>query len=332
MNRFRQVGQPGATAQDHLAGAVGMQLQAGQLPSADVGLQAQHGRRCGPGRARWNPQRRELVVPGRLHRPDCASLPAGRSRLRARVTRSGLPRPPIDGRMDGDRDRSTWEDDVTDPGTAGDVPEADRAEQEALVDPPEISIAGDAQARRPTSPRPTRSTSSSSPGRTAPGDRSTRSATGRPTTPTSSSRRPTCPWRTTTWSDTPRVVQARRCPRDGQRGRQPRQSTSPRPFPDPTPVWLGCPNSIERGRHDALPVRSSTTPEPGAAVEVRPSHAERARTVATRATATVSAADVRCSRLPAHAVTDAGQFLLVVPSDGDLATAVRAAPGRPLRW
>ena len=39
--------------------------------------------------------------------------------------------------------RSTREDDVTDPGT---VPEADRAEQEALVDPPEVSIAGDAQA------------------------------------------------------------------------------------------------------------------------------------------------------------------------------------------
>jgi hypothetical protein len=72
------------------------------------------------------------------------------------------------------------------------------------------------------------------------------------------------------------------------------------------------------------------SPEPGAAVEVRPSPAERARTVATRASATVSAADVRCSRLPAHAVTDAGQFLLVVPSDGDLATAVRAAPGQDL--
>jgi len=35
---------------------------------------------------------------------------------------------------------------VTEPGTAGDVPEADRAEQETLVDPPEVSIAGDAQA------------------------------------------------------------------------------------------------------------------------------------------------------------------------------------------
>jgi hypothetical protein len=27
--------------------------------------------------------------------------------------------------MDGDRDRSTWEDDVTEPGTAGDVPVED---------------------------------------------------------------------------------------------------------------------------------------------------------------------------------------------------------------
>ena len=40
-------------------------------------------------------------------------------------------------------DRTTEEDDVTEPGTATD---ADRAEQEALVDPPEISFAGDAEA------------------------------------------------------------------------------------------------------------------------------------------------------------------------------------------
>lgn len=71
-------------------------------------------------------------------------------------------------------------------------------------------------------------------------------------------------------------------------------------------------------------------PEPGRAADVRPSPAERARTVTTRPTATVSAAAVRCSRLPAHAVTDAGQFLLVVPSDGDLAAAVRHAPGQDL--
>ena len=44
--------------------------------------------------------------------------------------------------QDGGRpDRSTREDDVT-------APEADRAEQDALVDPPEITNAGDAEAPR----------------------------------------------------------------------------------------------------------------------------------------------------------------------------------------
>jgi hypothetical protein len=33
---------------------------------------------------------------------------------------------------------------VTEPGVPSDVPDADRAEQEALVDPPEVAIAGDA--------------------------------------------------------------------------------------------------------------------------------------------------------------------------------------------
>jgi hypothetical protein len=33
---------------------------------------------------------------------------------------------------------------VTDPGTPTDVPDADRAEQEALVDPPAVASAGDA--------------------------------------------------------------------------------------------------------------------------------------------------------------------------------------------
>jgi hypothetical protein len=41
------------------------------------------------------------------------------------------------------RDRTTEEDDVTEPGSATD---ADRLEQEALIDPPEISTAGDARA------------------------------------------------------------------------------------------------------------------------------------------------------------------------------------------
>ncbi len=45
--------------------------------------------------------------------------------------------------MDGDQTASPTEDDVTDPGTAND---ADRAEQEALVDPPAVSVAGEAAA------------------------------------------------------------------------------------------------------------------------------------------------------------------------------------------
>jgi hypothetical protein len=34
---------------------------------------------------------------------------------------------------------------VTEPGTRSDVPDADRAEQEALVEPPAVGTAGDAQ-------------------------------------------------------------------------------------------------------------------------------------------------------------------------------------------
>lgn len=34
---------------------------------------------------------------------------------------------------------------MTEPGTSTDVPDADRAEQEALVDPPEVVTAGDAE-------------------------------------------------------------------------------------------------------------------------------------------------------------------------------------------
>jgi hypothetical protein len=45
--------------------------------------------------------------------------------------------------MGGDLTAPTTEDDVTDPGTAND---ADRAEQEALVDPPAVAVAGDAAA------------------------------------------------------------------------------------------------------------------------------------------------------------------------------------------
>ena len=35
---------------------------------------------------------------------------------------------------------------MTEPGTSTDVPEADRAEQEALLDPPGVAVAGEASA------------------------------------------------------------------------------------------------------------------------------------------------------------------------------------------
>jgi hypothetical protein len=43
--------------------------------------------------------------------------------------------------MDRDRERTTREDDVTEPDI--EVPDADRAEQEALVDPPAVVSAAD---------------------------------------------------------------------------------------------------------------------------------------------------------------------------------------------
>jgi hypothetical protein len=46
--------------------------------------------------------------------------------------------------MAGSRPSNSEEDDVTEPGTPSDVPDADRAEQEALVDPPEVNSAGEA--------------------------------------------------------------------------------------------------------------------------------------------------------------------------------------------
>ena len=63
---------------------------------------------------------------------------------------------------------------------------------------------------------------------------------------------------------------------------------------------------------------------------LRPGAAERARTVATRAAATVCARGVEGSRLLAHTVTAAGQVLLVVRREGELAAAVRAAPDQDL--
>jgi hypothetical protein len=48
--------------------------------------------------------------------------------------------------MDGDPGTTDEGDDVTEPDTSPDVPEADRAEQEALVDPPAVTSAADAQS------------------------------------------------------------------------------------------------------------------------------------------------------------------------------------------
>lgn len=66
---------------------------------------------------------------------------------------------------------------------------------------------------------------------------------------------------------------------------------------------------------------TSTTPP-----AVRPTAAERARSVACRPSAAVCAAGVSGSRVLAHATTRAGQVFLVVAEDGELAAAVRTAP------
>ena len=66
--------------------------------------------------------------------------------------------------------------------------------------------------------------------------------------------------------------------------------------------------------------RSTSRP---AADAVRPTVAERARTVAARAAAAVCAAGIDGSRVLGHATTADGQVLVVVPTDGDVCTAVR---------
>jgi hypothetical protein len=58
----------------------------------------------------------------------------------------------MDGRMDGDHRPDDEEDDVTEPGIPSDVPDADRAEQEALLDPPAVTTAGDATPPAETVP------------------------------------------------------------------------------------------------------------------------------------------------------------------------------------
>jgi hypothetical protein len=62
-----------------------------------------------------------------------------------------------------------------------------------------------------------------------------------------------------------------------------------------------------------------------AADALRPTIAERARTVATRPAAAVCAAGIDGCRVLGHAVTAEGDVLLVVPTDGEVATAVRHA-------
>ena len=70
------------------------------------------------------------------------------------------------------------------------------------------------------------------------------------------------------------------------------------------------------------PVRPASGPSPEA---LRPSVAERARTAAARSGAAVCAAGIDGSRGLAHATTAAGEVLLVVAGDGDVATAVRGS-------
>ncbi|MGY5883188.1 DUF2470 domain-containing protein [Modestobacter lacusdianchii] len=71
----------------------------------------------------------------------------------------------------------------------------------------------------------------------------------------------------------------------------------------------------------------STRPAPGqpgrSPQRQGPTPAERARTVAGRSGAAVCAAGIDGSRVLAHATTADGQVLVVVPTDGDVATAVR---------
>jgi hypothetical protein len=57
----------------------------------------------------------------------------------------------------------------------------------------------------------------------------------------------------------------------------------------------------------------------------RPTVAERARTVAGRPAAAVCAAGIDGSRVLAHATTAEGQVLVVVPTDGEVCTAVRSS-------
>jgi hypothetical protein len=70
--------------------------------------------------------------------------------------------------------------------------------------------------------------------------------------------------------------------------------------------------------------RSTRPTVPGPVPDaLRPTVAERARTVAARPAAAVCAAGIDGSRVLGHATTADGQVLVVVPTDGDVCTAVR---------
>ena len=57
-----------AAAQQHLAGAVGVALGAGEFPAAELGVQREADRRCDPAHVGWDPQRRVLPVGISIHR------------------------------------------------------------------------------------------------------------------------------------------------------------------------------------------------------------------------------------------------------------------------
>jgi hypothetical protein len=79
------------------------------------------------------------------------------------------------------------------------------------------------------------------------------------------------------------------------------------------------------------PSRRPAPDQPARSTAVsHPVPAERARTVATRVGATVCAPGIEGTRVLAHAVTAAGQVLLVVPREGELLSAVVAAPDSDL--
>ena len=72
--------------------------------------------------------------------------------------------------------------------------------------------------------------------------------------------------------------------------------------------------------------RSTRPTVPGPVPDaLRPTVAERARTVAARPAAAVCAAGIDGSRVLGHAITAEGQVLVVVPTDGEVCTAVRGS-------